>query len=294
MLPRPLRSFLVPTRSAAPLVPRLRGLTTLPHASHGTALVMGGAAGVGNAVSRRLAADGYSVVIGDLRLEQGSNLARDLNGLFVNTDVTSAEEVKKAVETTVQVFGSLDAVVNTAGGLGPLVPIGEYPLQEWQRVIDVNLNGTFNSMKYSLAQMTKQKTGGRIVNLVSTAAFRGYLGTAPYSAAKCAVTGLTRVAAVEYAERNIRVNAVAPTSIAHTYTDPAQTPRDFVPTLDPEELQAKVSAMNAQPGFVTASDLAAAVAFLLSEDARFITGTTLPVDAGALSRIANAREHDAW
>ena len=166
------------------------------------------------------------------------------------------------------------------------MPTGDYDVKEWKNVIDVNLNGTFYSMKFALAQMAKQSTGGSVVNLSSTAGFRGMANLGPYTASKWAVRGMTQMAAAEYAQMNIRVNAIAPTT--------CETPmvaNVIAGAADPALMAEMSTAMNAQPGLVQPSDVAASAAFLLSEEARYITGHTLSVDAGALSRMPNARDN---
>lgn len=254
-------------------------------APHGkSALVTGGAGGLGEAICRRLASDGYKVVVCDVA-DGGKALADELGGHFVRCDVSDPAAVKAAVAETVSVYGGLDAMVNNAGVVGSQLPIGDYDLEEWHRVMNINMNGTFYGMRYGLAQMALQETGGSMVNMSSVAGFRGLPNLAPYTASKSAVRGLTQMAAVEYSNKKIRVNAIAPTA--------CETPMvaAFIAgAKDPEMAQHKVTDMNALPGFVQPSDVAAAAAFLLSEDARFITGHTLPVDAGALSRMANRRE----
>lgn len=251
-----------------------------------SALVTGGANGLGRAISKKLSHDGYNVAICDIAAE-GEQLSKDIGGMYIRTDVTQPKQLEEAVAQVVQAYGRLDAVVNNAGVVGEQLPLGEYDLEEWKRVTDINLNGAFFVLRFSLAQMVKQPTGGSIVNISSTAGFRGFCNLSPYTAAKWAIRGLTQQAAVEYCEKNIRVNAVAPTT--------CETPlvAGFINNhADPAFMQETITSMNALPGFVQPSDVANAVAFLLSDDARYITGHTIPVDAGALSRRANQREVD--
>lgn len=246
------------------------------------AVVTGGAQGLGEAISRRLARDGdWHVTILDTNEEEGLKVAQEIGGTFRKVDVTDPSQVEAAMEATVNEVGSIDGVVANAGVVGPQMPLGDYDIDEWKRVIDVNLNGVFYTLKYALAQMAKQDTGGSIVALSSTAGFRGINTLGPYTASKWAIRGLVEMAAVEYAQKKIRVNAIAPTS--------CETPmvQQFVAAAPPEVASA-VTSMNALPGFVQPVDVANAAFFLLSEEARYITGHTLPVDAGALCRIANA------
>lgn len=253
------------------------------------ALVTGGAQGLGEGICRRLARDGaWHVTVADINEELGSKVAKDIDGTFLKVDVTNPTQVKDAIARVVRERGSLDGVVANAGVVGELKPLGEYELDEWNRVIDVNLNGVFYTLKYALAQMEKQASGGNIVSLSSILGFRGGSGASPYTASKWAVRGLTSMAAVEYAQKKIRVNAIAPTV--------CDTPL-VANMLERAPPQVKNSMdiftdLNALPGVVQPSDIGEAAAFLLSDEARYITGHTLPVDAGALSRFANGPEKE--
>lgn len=252
------------------------------------ALVTGGAQGLGEAICRRLARDGdWHVTVADINEELGSKLAKEIGGSFLKVDVTDPAQLEAAVAHIVEKRGSLDAAIANAGVVSSqLKPLHDCGVDEWKGVLDVNLNGVFYTLKYALSQMAKQETGGSIVCLSSTAGFRGINNLGPYTASKWAIRGSVEMAAVEYAQKKIRVNAVAPTSCE------TQMMKAFQASLPPE-LKDSITAMNAQPGFVQPEDVANAAAFLLSDEARFITGHTLPVDAGALSRLANAPDGSA-
>jgi meso-butanediol dehydrogenase/(S,S)-butanediol dehydrogenase/diacetyl reductase len=249
--------------------------------------VTGGSVGIGEAIARRLANDGYSVFIADVKQEDGEALAKEIGGTFLQVDVSKSSQVDAAVSEVVAQHGTLDALVNNAGVVSPnQVPIGDYDEAEWKRILDVNLHGTFFGMKYGLAQMAQQPEGGNIVNMCSTAAFRGFVNLAPYIASKFAVRGLTQAAAVEYGFKKIRVNAIAPTA-----TETLMVKGFIENSPDPDLFSVAImTAMNAVPGFPQPSDVADAAAFLLSEEARYVTGHTLPVDAGMLCRGANQNE----
>lgn len=247
-------------------------------------LITGAAMGLGEAISRRLAKDGDYVIVADVNKELGQKVADDIGGTFIKVDVTDPKQVQDAITQVVRERGSLDGCVANAGVAPFPTPLGDFDLDEWQRVLDVNLNGVFYTLKYSLAQMAQQETGGSIVSISSIAGFRAALGFGPYTASKWAVRGLTQLAACEYAQKKIRVNAIAPTAcdtplIAKAFADlPVEAKESFLTDL------------NALPGVVQPNDIANATAFLLSDDARYITGHTLPVDAGCLSRIPTAPE----
>ena len=175
---------------------------------------------------------------------------------------------------------------NNAGVVGSQqVRLGDYDVEDWKRVIDINLNGVFYGLKYGLAQMAQQETGGSIVNMSSTAGFRGFINLGPYTASKFAIRGMTRAAAVEYGNNNIRVNALAPAA--------CETPllKGFIENSpNPMMTYNFLAGYHAIPALPQVKDVADACAFLLSDQARYITGHTLPVDAGTLCRVANAPE----
>ena len=210
--------------------------------------------------------------------------------------------------------------MNNAGVVGSQALLGDYDIEEWRRIIDINLNGVFYGLKYGLKQMVQQETGGSIVNMSSTAGFRGLINLGPYTAAKFAIRGITRAAAVEYGNNNIRVNAIAPTGCEtpmatkglsrqpltfwglykHTIIQKvnhfrlgysATKVKNFIEqSPDPALSHSSLTGYHAIPALPQARDVADACSFLLSDQARYITGHTLPVDAGALCRIANAPE----
>mmetsp|Transcript_20301 Transcript_20301/g.25096 ORF Transcript_20301/g.25096 Transcript_20301/m.25096 type:complete len:290 (-) Transcript_20301:26-895(-) len=250
-------------------------------------LVTGGAQGLGEAICKRLAADGYLVTVADINTSAGETVAKEINGRFVELDVSIPEQFESAIRGVVDESrdGQLNALVNNAGVVGSRAKLGDYDIEEWKRIIDVNLNGVFYGLKYGLSQMSKQDSGGSIVNMCSTAGFRGMMLLGPYTPSKFAVRGLTHAAAVEYGGKNIRINSIAPTGIE---TPMVNAFIELMPNRD-EAIDA-VTAMNVLTGLPQSSDVASACSFLLSDEARYITGHTLPVDAGCLSRVANSPE----
>lgn len=228
--------------------------------------------------------DGYAVTIADVSTGPGESVANEIGGTFIQVDVTKSDQVKDAIARVVSQHGSLDALVNNAGVVSPVQsPIGDVDEEEWKRILDVNLNGTFYGMKYGLAQMAQQESGGNIVNMSSTAGFRGFVNLSPYIASKFAIRGITQAAAVEYGYKNIRVNAIAPTS---TETPMVKAFIENIPGAGE-----MMTGLHAMPGFPQPSGVADVASFLLDNDkSRYITGHTLPVDAGALCRVANQKE----
>ena len=222
------------------------------------ALVSGAGSGIGKAVAERLAAEGATVVASDLQGE-------------VVCDVTSMSSCHEAVALTLERHGRLDVLCNVAG-IGISHPITDFPVADWQRMFDVNVTGTFQLSTAALPALLESR--GCIVNLASVSGLRGSPYNAAYAATKAAQISLTRSMAVELARRGVRVNAVAPSAV--------DTPFLAGFSLPAEADMALVGRAAAPMGVVLdPSEVAAAVAYLCSDEARSITGSTLVIDGGA-------------
>jgi NAD(P)-dependent dehydrogenase (short-subunit alcohol dehydrogenase family) len=239
------------------------------------AFVTGGASGLGAAAAMRFADEGAKVVVADIDDDGARQLASRLpDGFAVRVDTADPESVEAAVRRAVEHYGRIDVVFNNAGIAGAQYPLHELPVEDWRKVRGVNGDGMFYVMKYCVAEMLKTG-GGSIVNTSSTAGLTGQVNISPYTFAKAGLIGLTRSAAIEYAGQNIRVNAIAPTVV---WTPLVERFAQNAP--DPAAMRAAIENYNPTPGIPMAEDIAAAVAFLASDEARWITGHTLPIDGG--------------
>jgi NAD(P)-dependent dehydrogenase (short-subunit alcohol dehydrogenase family) len=244
-------------------------------------IVTGGNAGIGKACAFAFAREGAKVVVSGRRTEEGEQtveMIKNTGGeaIFIRADVSRKEDIEELISRTIQTYNRLDFAVNNAGIEGAkFVPTAEYPEEAWDDVINVNLKGVWLSMKYQIPHLLKQK-GSSIVNMSSIAGIiGGRLGSA-YHASKHGVIGLTKAAAMEYANQGLRVNAVAPAVIRTEMTE-----RAFFQ--DPK-IGARVTAMHPMGRVGTPDEVAGAVVWLCSEASSFITGHTLAIDGGFLAQ----------
>jgi NAD(P)-dependent dehydrogenase (short-subunit alcohol dehydrogenase family) len=242
------------------------------------AVVTGGASGIGLATARRLAAEGAKVVIADLDEKAGRAAAEEVDGLYVATDVTDREQVEALFQTTVDRFGSLDLAFNNAGISPPdddsILDTG---IEAWRRVQEVNLTSVYLCCKAAIPHMQRQYAQqGRKGSIVNTASFVALMGAATsqisYTASKGAVLAMSRELGVQFAREGIRVNALCP--------GPVNTPLlQELFAKDPERAARRL--VHIPLGrFAEPEEIAAAVAFLGSDDASFITASTFIVDGG--------------
>jgi len=241
-------------------------------------LITGGTTGIGLDAARRLASEGAAVVVTGRRAEPGAEAVAEIEAaggraLFVQGDVAKAADAERMVVETLSAFGRLDVAVNNAGIGGQMVPMHEMDEDYFDSVVDVNLKGVWLSMKYEVPPMLAQG-GGSIINISSVAGVKGGpVAGAAYVAAKHGVVGLTREGAAEYAAEQIRVNCICPAAV--------ETPLAAVSFADPE-LRATVEAKHPIGRIGVPADVAAAIAYLGSDEAAFVTGTILPIDGGFL------------
>lgn len=235
-------------------------------------IITGGASGIGEATARLFAAEGAKVAIADYA-DSGQSVADELkvkgaDSLFIKTDVTREDQVRRMVERTAEAFGGVDVLFANAG-IAKDGPAHDLSVDDWHRTIDINLSGVFFSDKYVIEQMLKQRTGGAIVNCGSIHSCVGKSRVTAYAAAKGGVKLLTQTLAIDYATKGIRVNAVCPGYIE----TPLLAGRS-------EEMTDHLVSLHPMKRLGRPEEVARAVLFLASEDASFITGSSLLVDGG--------------
>ena len=236
------------------------------------AFVTGAAQGIGRAIALTLAEDGADLALGDLNLEKLEATAREVEALgrkalALHLDVSSSDSVQAAVAKTLETWGKIDILVNNAGITKDNLVLRMKP-QDWDAVLDVNLNGAFHCIRTVLPGMVKQRYG-RIVNIASVVAQSGNPGQANYIASKAGVIGLTKAVASEVGSRNITVNAVAPGFIATAMTEKL-----------PEAVRERMLTLIPVGRMGTDRDVAGGVRFLVSEEAGYITGHVLNINGG--------------
>jgi len=242
------------------------------------AIVTGGGSGIGRAVARRFAGEGARVTVADVDDAGGRETVAAIEGaggaaFYVHADTSSPRDGEALVAQTIERFGGLHVAVNNAGIAGPSAPVGEYPIDGWDKVIAVNLSGVFYGMRAQIPALLKAG-GGAIVNMASILGQVGFRNASAYVAAKHGVVGLTQNAAIEYAAQGLRINAVGPGFIKTPLLDK---------NLSPEVLTA-LAAMHPIGRLGLADEVAELVLWLSSARASFVTGAYYAIDGGYLAQ----------
>lgn len=241
-----------------------------------TALITGAGSGIGRSAALLFAKEGANVVVSDISEANGNSVVEEIKKIggeafFVKADSSKAADNEALVKQTLEKYGSLDIAVNNAGIGGPIGATGEYPLDGWQKVIDINLSGVFYGLRYQIPAM--QTKGGSIVNIASILGQAGTRFSPAYVAAKHGVVGLTKAAALEYADKNIRINAVGPGYI--------NTP--LLSSLDEATMKALVG-LHPIGRLGEAEEIAELILWLASPKSSFVTGTYYAADGGYLAQ----------
>jgi NAD(P)-dependent dehydrogenase (short-subunit alcohol dehydrogenase family) len=239
-------------------------------------LVTGATSGIGKAVSQRLAAEGAAVVLGARSNDVGEQLAADIRGaggraLFVPTDVTAEGEVAALVRATVDEFGRLDGAFNNAGAVNSFGAVQDIPDSGWRADLELNLSSVFYGLKYEVPAIIAAG-GGAILNNASNLGVVGMSSVSPYVAAKHGVIGLTKAAALETAQQGVRINAIASGAV--------DTPAFRNSMGATPEGEAQIAGLHPMGRISKPEEIAAFAAFLLSDEASFITGAGLSIDGG--------------
>ncbi len=247
-----------------------------------TVVVTGAGSGIGQDTAVEFGDAGANVVLADADTEGGEATADTINdetdgdAMFIEVDVTDNSDVEQMVETATESYGGLDVAFNNAGIGGTFDETHEIPEENWQAIIDVNLSGVWRCLKKEIPAM-HDSGGGAIVNTASVLGQVGDAGAPAYTAAKHGVVGLTKVAAIEQATEDIRVNAICPGYVETQMLDDAGVTTN-------EQMRSEIEGLHPMQRLGTADEISDAVLWLASDGASFATGEALAVDGGYLSR----------
>lgn len=241
------------------------------------AIITGAGSGIGKATATLFAKEGAKVIVSDIQEQNGKSVADEINqsggvAWFVKADTSKVQDNEALVRQAIEKFGGLDIAVNNAGIGGPLGVTGEYPVDGWQKVIDINLSGVFYGLRYQIPAMLGK--GGSIINIASILGQAGTRFSPAYVAAKHGVVGLTKTAALEYADKNIRINSVGPAYI--------KTPM-VMNALDADTLKSLVQ-LHPIGRLGESDEVAEMILWLASPKASFVTGAYFAVDGGYLAQ----------
>ncbi|OBX24947.1 NAD(P)-dependent dehydrogenase (short-subunit alcohol dehydrogenase family) [Gelidibacter algens] len=242
------------------------------------AIITGAASGIGRATALLFAKEGAKVIVSDIDEAKGHEAVEAIEkdggtAFFIKADTSSPEAVEHLVKQTVAKYGALHIAVNNAGIGGTQEPVADYPIEDWKKVLDINLSGVFYGVKYQIPAMKKSGSGS-IINMASILGQVGFGGSVGYVAAKHAVVGLTKTAAIDHAKDNIRVNAVGPGFIYTGLVNEESMGKEGIQGLESKHPIGRLG----KP-----EEVAEMCLFLASDKSSFSTGDYYPVDGGYLA-----------
>jgi NAD(P)-dependent dehydrogenase (short-subunit alcohol dehydrogenase family) len=249
-------------------------------------VVTGAGSGIGRATAIEMSRQGAKVVLSDVNDANGESATAEITGaggeaLYRHCDMSAPGEITALMDAAVEAFGSLDVLHNNAGVHESVftdkMTVQDLPIEVWDKVLSINLTGVFLAARAAFPHM-QRNGGGAIVNAGSTASILGFPMCPAYTAAKHAVSGLTKMMAIDFREANIRANCYAPASI-----DTAMVSKYYETAEDPEMVKSYMAASHLNGRLGTADEVAKLVCFLASDDASFINGVTYLIDGGALA-----------
>ena len=241
-------------------------------------LVTAGAAGIGREIARAFAANGAKVFVCDIDVKMLDALAQEIKGLVTNVcDVSKRADIERMMAAAVSALGGLDVLVNNAGISGPTAPVEQMDPDQWEKVMQVDLTGTFNVTRLAIPHLKKSEAGV-IINMSSVAGRFGYSNRSPYCTAKWGIIGFTKTLSIELGEYGIRANAILPGAVDGPRIQKVFEGRAKVSGKSVDEIKQEAMAVQSLKRLVDPKDIAALAVFLASDAAKSISGQMLPID----------------
>jgi NAD(P)-dependent dehydrogenase (short-subunit alcohol dehydrogenase family) len=241
-------------------------------------LITAGAQGIGREFARAFAANGAKVFICDIDLKSLDALAKEIPGLIAKLcDMASRAQIERMVPDAVSALGGLDVLINNAGIAGLTLPVDQYPPDDWDKVIAVNLTAMFDVTRLAIPHLKKSKSGA-IINMASIAGRFGFANRSPYAATKWGVIGFTKTLAIELGEWGIRANAIAPGAVAGDRIERVFAGRAQIGGKTLDEVRAQAMAEQSIKAMIDPKDIAQLAVFLASDAAKSISGQVMPID----------------